>query len=155
MPPMLLPAVAAAFLSALPTPTQAAPVASADDAQAVVAAEERVFVQLKIKNGAKELKHPGHKMETGEELVLVLTEGKKKHEVMVYVESADSGYKVEVVYKAGGKERVKAESAIKGKTWVEFKSDDGKSLVSLRVNPGNKRADGVDMPDGNDPLDGL
>ncbi len=151
---MLLPVVAAAFLSALPTPTRAA--SDADDAMPVAAEAEKVFVQLKIKNGSKELKHPGHKMETGEELVLVLTEGKKKHEVMVYVESADGGgYKVEVVYKAAGKERVKAESSVKGKTWVEFKSDDGKSLVSLRVNPGNKRAEGLDMPDGDNPLDGL
>ncbi len=150
---MLL-AFAAAALLAAPAAAHAPPlpVSAADDAETT---GEQVFVQVKISTGGKTIEHPGHKMETGEELVLVLTEGKKKHEVTVYVEGADGGFKVEVAYTAGGKERLKTEKSVPGKAWTDFKSADGKSVVSLRVNPGKRRAQELEIPDGDNPLDGL
>jgi hypothetical protein len=38
---------------------------------------------------------------------------------------------------------------------VKLTSGNGKSWVQLQLDPSKKRPDGVDMPDGNDPLDGL
>lgn len=155
-PAMLLTVAFAALLTApvSPASASAAPVSSSS-AEAQAAAAEKVFVKLKIESGGKTLKHPGHKMETGEELVLVLNEGKKKHEAVVYVESTDSGYSVEVTYSTGGKQRLKATKPAKGEAWVTFQSDDKKSKVSVKVNPGNKREDNIDVGGGDNPLDGL
>ncbi len=151
---MLLPLAVAALLIA-PAPAQGAGPDAFASAPVPAAAAEQVFIQLKIEVGGKTLKHPGHKMETGEELVLVLNEGKTKHEAVVYVESADEGYSVEVTYRAGGEQKLKGTKPAKRKAWVSFESDDEKAKVSVKVNPGNKRVDGVKIPDGNDPLDGL
>ncbi|MBV1856821.1 MAG: hypothetical protein KUG77_00315, partial [Nannocystaceae bacterium] len=96
-----------------------------------------------------------HKMETGEELVLVLNQGKKKHEAVVYVESTESGYSVELTYSTGGKQRLKATQSAEGEAWVTFESDDKKSKVSVKVNPGSKREDNIEVGGGDNPLDGL
>lgn len=156
-PAMLLPVAFAALLIAPVASVSAAPASTPvlTTAPIPAAAGEKVFVKLKIETGGKTLKHPGHKMETGEELVLVLDQGKKKHEAVVYVESTDSGYSVEVTYSTGGKQRLKATKSTKGEAWVTFQSDDKKSKVSVKVNPGNKREDNVDVGDGDNPLDGL
>jgi len=148
-PAMLLPLAFAALLTA--------PAASASTPAPVAAnaAAEKIFVQLKIESGGKKLKHPGHKMETGEELVLVLNEGKKKHEAVIYVESTDDGYSVEVTYSAGGKQKLKGTQPAKGDAWVTFKSDDGKSKVMVNIKAGGKRKDDIDVGGGNNPLDGL
>jgi len=153
---MLLTVAFAALLTApvAPASASAAPV-STPAPTAAEAAAEKVFVKLKIETGGKTLKHPGHKMETGEELVLVLNEGKKKHEAVVYVESTDDGYSVEVTYSTGGKQRLKSTKSAKGEAWVTFQSDDKKSKVSVKVNPGNKREDNIDVGGGDNPLDGL
>lgn len=151
MPVMLLPF---ALVSALVAPAAPA-AASTPSAIEQAEAEEKLFIQIQIKNGKKTLKHPGSKMETGEEVTLVLNEGKTKHEVMVFVGAAESGYDVEVVYTAGGKKRVEAKESVKGKGRTKFKSADGKSVVTLTIKGGKERAEGVDLPDGDDPLDGL
>ncbi len=154
-PAMLLSLAVAALLTA---PAPAAQASTPDvfaPAPAPAAAAEKVFIQLKIEVGGKTLEHPGHKMETGEELVLVLNEGKKKHEAVVYVESADDGYSVEVTYKSGGKQKLKGTKSAKRKAWVSFESEDKKAKVSVKVNPGHKRVDDVKIPDGDDPLDGV
>ena len=152
---MLLPVAFAALLTA-PVASASAPTPVASSTSATpAAAAEKVFVKLKIESGGKTLEHPGHKMETGEELVLVLGEGKKKHEAVVYVESTDDGYSVELTYSTGGKQRLKSTKAAKGEAWVTFQSDDKKSKVSVKVNPGNKREDTIDVGDGDNPLDGL
>lgn len=152
-PAMLLPLAIAALLTA-PAASASTPDQRLDSDAQPAAVAERVFVQLKIETGGKTLKHPGHKMETGEELVLVLTQGKTKHETVIYVESADDGFSVEVTYSAGGKQKLKATKAAKD-GWVTFQSDDKKSKVSVKVSAGNKRAKDLDMPDGDDPLDGV
>jgi len=161
---MLLPVAFAALLIAPAAGASAAPASTsvlrsgftaAPTPAAPTPAGEKVFVKLKIETGGKTLKHPGHKMETGEELVLVLDQGKKKHEAVVYVESTDSGYSVELTYSTGGKQRLKATKSAKGEAWVTFQSDDKKSKVSVKVNPGNKREDNVDVGGGDNPLDGL
>ncbi len=149
---MLLPFAIAAMLSA---PAASASV-SAEPAPAPAAAAEKIFVRLKIENGGITLKHPGHKMETGEELVLVLNEGKKKHEAVVYVEATDDGYSVEVSYTAGGNKKIdKATKPAKADGWVTFKSADGKSKVSVNIKAGGKRSDEIDVGGGDSPLDGL
>jgi hypothetical protein len=154
-PAMVLPLAFAALLTA-PAASASSPVEMPEAPAAQPAADaEKIFVQLKIVNGKKTLKHPGHKMETGEELVLVLTEGKKKHEAVVYVESTDDGYSIEVTYSAGGKQRLKGTQSAKADGWVTFKSEDGKSSVMVKLKAGGKRGDGIDVGGGNNPLDGL
>ena len=150
---MLLPVAFAALL--------AAPVASAtpspdlESAPAPAAAADSLFVKLKIENDGKKLQHPGHKMESGEELVLVLNEGKKKHEAVVYVEATDAGFSVEVTYSAGGTEKLKGTQTAKADSWITFKSEDGKSKVQVFVQAGGKRKDGIKIDGGDNPLDGL
>jgi len=152
---MLLTVAFAALLTAPAAPATASAAPVLTPAPSPASAAEKVFVKLKIETGGKTLKHPGHKMETGEELVLVLNEGKKKHEAVVYVESTDEGYSVEVTYSTGGKQRLKSTKSAKGEAWVTFQSDDKKSKVSVKVNPGNKREDNIDVGGGDNPLDGL
>ena len=149
-PAMLLPVAFAALLvapvAAASTSTQSAPTPAA--------AADSLFVKLEIETGGKTLKHPGHKMEAGEELVLVLKEGKKKHEAVVYVEAADEGFSVELTYSAGGNEKLKETKSAKADSWVTFKSADG-SKVKVFVQAGAKRKDGIKIGDGDNPLDGL
>lgn len=133
-------------LPSLATPST--PVAAAE-------AGESIFVKMKIKRGSKTMKHPGIRMETGEEAVLELRQGDKKHEVTIYVEAADSGYKVETKYTAGGKAVLSGESKLQAKKWAEFKSADGKTAVSIQVDPSAGHTDKVELPGGRDPLDGL
>ncbi len=163
-PAMLLPVAFAALLiapvasaSALAVPASSPVVFSTPTSSTPTpaAAGEKVFVKLKIETEGKTLEHPGHKMETGEELVLVLTEGKTKHEAVVYVESSEGGYSVEVTYSSGGKQHLKATKSAKGAAWITFQSDDKKSKVSVKVNPGSKREDNIDVGGGDNPLDGL
>lgn len=149
-PAMLLPVAFAALL--------AAPVASAtpsDSAPAPAAAADSLFVKLQIETDGKKLEHPGHKMESGEELVLVLNEGKKKHEAVVFIEATDGGFTVEVTYSTGGSEKLKGSQTAKADSWVTFKSDDGKSKVKVLVQSGAKRKDGIKIDGGDNPLDGL
>lgn len=148
-PAMLLPVAFAALL--------VAPIASANSPAepAPAAAADALFVKVKIETGGKTLKHPGHKMEPGEELVLVLNEGKKKHETVVYVEATDDGYSVEVTYSTGGSEKLKGTQPAKADSWVTFKSEDGKSKVMVFVQAGGKRKDGIKIDGGDNPLDGL
>ena len=133
----------------------ALPTLATPPAPAAAEAGESVFVKMKIKRGGKTLKHPGIRMETGEEAVLELRQGDKKHEVMIYVEAAESGYKVETKYSTGGKQVLSGETTLAAKKWGEFKSGDGKIVVSVQVDPSAGRTDKVELPGGRDPLDGL
>lgn len=142
-----------AFAALLAAPASAN--APAEAAPVPAAAAEKLFVQLKIQTNGKTLKHPGHKMETGEELVLVLNEGKKKHEAVVYVEATDAGFDVELTYTAGGSQKLKATKAAKDDSWLTFESKDGEAKVHVKVKAGNKRKDGIDIGGGDNPLDGL
>lgn len=152
-PVMLLPLAFAALLA--PAQVGATATAHTDGAPVPAAAAETLFVQLKIQTNGKTLKHPGHKMETGEELVLVLKEGKKKHEAVVYVESTDAGFDVELTYTAGGTQKLKATKAGKDDSWLTFETKDGSAKVHVKVKAGNKRKDGIDVGGGDNPLDGL
>lgn len=155
-PAMLLPAAFAALLTAPVAAASPSPVAArVAPAPAPAMVAEQLFVKLKIETGGKTLKHPGHKMETGEELVLVLEEGKKKHEAVVYVESTDGGFSVELTYSAGGKQQLKATKKGKAGSPLVFESDDGKTTVKVDITAGGKRKDGIDIGDGDNPLDGL
>lgn len=120
-----------------------------DDEPAV----QKMLLQMKIERGGKTLEHPGHMTETGSEIILVLTQGKREHEVSVYLEKAGSGYKAEVKYKDGGKTVLEEVTVLKNKTWAKVSK--GKTKISLRVDTDVKRPDQVDLPDGDDPLDGL
>jgi hypothetical protein len=126
-----------------------APDTPADDEPAV----QRMLIQLKLEHGGKTLTHPGHMTETGSEIILVLTQGKHKHEVSVYLEKKGKGFKAEVKYSTGGKVVLEEVTTLKDKTWGSVHK--GKTKISLRVDTSAKRPDELDLPDGDNPLDGL
>jgi hypothetical protein len=113
------------------------------------------LLSLKVKRGDKTLKHPGHIMVAGEQVVLSLKQGDHVHEVTVFVEKTEGGFKYEVVYAVNNSIVLEGQATGKAKQWVKVKSDSGNSWVELSLDPEKKRKDGVDMPGGNNPLDGL
>lgn len=113
------------------------------------------LLSLKVKRGDKTLKHPGHIMIKDEQVVLSLKQGDRVHEVTVFVEPTQGGFKFEVAYTDNGALVLSGETTAKPKQWVKIKSDSGKAWVELQLDPEKKRKDGVDIPDGNNPLDGL
>ncbi len=127
------------------------------EAEAAAAQQEDALglLSLKLKRGDKTLKHPGHIMVPDEQVVLVLKQGDTKHEITVFVEKVDGGYKFEVAATTNGALFLEGEVTGKAKQWVKVKSDSGNSWVELHIDPDKKRRDGVDMPGGNNPLDGL
>lgn len=146
---MVLPLVLGVLLGGTSGAVEAADVGPVVDEQA----PQKMLLQLKIQRGGKTLKHPGHMTESGSEIILVLTEGKVEHEVSVYIERADKGYKAEVKYDQGGKTVLEDTTKLKDKGWVTMSK--GKTKVSLRIDTSAKRPDEIDMPGGKDPLDGL
>jgi hypothetical protein len=145
----LLTGLVMAVPSAADAHTSDASVPTTNDEPAV----QRVLLKMKIKRGKKTLVHPGHMTETGSEIILVLTEGKREHEVSVYLEKDGKGFKAEVKYKDGGKMVLEQTTTLQDKKWGELSK--GSAKVQLRVDSSAKRPDEVDLPDGDDPLDGL
>jgi hypothetical protein len=127
-----------------------------DGAEVRAQAEDALgLLSVKIKRGDKTLKHPGHIMIRDEQVVLSLKQGDRVHEVTVFVEPTDAGFKFEVAYTDNGALVLSGELTAKPKQWVKIKNDNGKTWVQLQLDPEKKRKDGVDIPDGNNPLDGL
>jgi hypothetical protein len=129
--------------------------AEAADGVAATQMDAMGLLSLKVKRSDKVMKHPGHILQSGEETTLVLKQGDRVHEVTVYVERVEGGFKFEVAYTDNGSLIISGEKVGKAKEWVKLTSGNGKSWVQLQLDPSKKRPDGVDMPDGNDPLDGL
>ncbi len=116
---------------------------------------QTVLLQLKLQRNGKTLKHPGHMAETGEESILVLKVGDRTHEVAVLLEKSGEAFTAEVAYTDNGKKVLEGKKKAAAKAWIAFKSNDGKTVVSIRVDPDAKRPDEVEVPDGNNPLDGV
>jgi hypothetical protein len=136
---------------AVAEPTARAVAAEEDE----VAATE-VLLQMKLERGDKVLRHPGHMMETGSEVTLVLTQGERTHEVAVLLErAADKRFNAKIRYSDGGKAVLSGTTTFGAKQWTTVKSKNGKAKVSIRIDPDAKRVDGVELPDGDAPLDGL
>lgn len=139
----------AMFAPATAVADDAGPANAVEDEPAV----ERMLLQMKLERGGKTLEHPGHMTETGSELILVLTQGKREHEIAVYLEKTKGGYKAEVKYKDGGKIVLEEVTVLKNKKWGQVSK--GKTKISLRIDTSAKRPDELELPDGENPLDGL
>lgn len=137
----------------LPTATVMAPPTA--DAAAVEQVNE-AMVKVKLKTGGKTLEHPGHKGEPGREVMLTFTQGDTVHEVSVVFEQVgDSAKKFDVrvkLYKNGAEVLSGSKTAAAAK-WV--KVGKGSTAVSVLVNPGQKRSDGIKVKPTKDPIDGL
>lgn len=142
-------ALAGALALSLTPVARAQVPAAAEDEPAVMP----MLLKLKIDRQGKTLEHPGHMTETGSEITLVLTQGKRKHEVTVYLEKAGKGFKAEVKYKDGDKLVLEDVTTLENKKWGSVAK--GKTKVSLQVDTTVKRPGNIDMPDGDSPLDGL
>jgi hypothetical protein len=115
-----------------------------------------VMVDLKLELEGRTLEHPGHVAVTGEQTVLEMREGDRKHEVAITLDKADGGkLRTQVVYKLGGKQLVSGQSTVKPKQWFKIKGDKPKPAVAIRLDLEIKRKDGVELPPGQSPLDGV
>lgn len=114
-----------------------------------------VMVDLKLELEGRTIEHPGHVATTGEETVLELREGDRAHEVSITLDKADDGkLRARVKYKIGGRQLVAGESTVKPKTWFRIKGKNPRPAVALRLDLEIKRKDGVELPPGQDPLEG-
>lgn len=153
---MLLPLVLlTSSLSISPALAQAAPSTSqaTNDTAADEKATQRMLLKVRIKRGGKTIEHPGEMTETGSEMILVLEEGDRKHEVSVFVDHAKGGYKGEVKYTANGNTVLEEKTKLGNKKWTRISK--GKVTVEVFIDTSAKRPDEVEMPGGKDPLDGL
>jgi hypothetical protein len=129
--------------------------AQAEEGEEDENADKLGMLNLKLKRGEKTLKHPGTIIKRDEEAVLTFKDGKRVHEVTVFVVSTDEGFKFEVAYTDNGALVLSGETNAKAKQWVKLKSDSGNSWIELQLDPQKKKRDGIDIPDGNNPLDGI
>lgn len=120
-----------------------------------------IRIDFRITRNGKTIEHPGVEMRTGEELgfslVQQLGKKKKKHAIVLYVEQGPEnvGYKAELKYSLNGKQLVKGDATVQAQAWTQFKSADGKTIVAFQVVDGTKKAETVNVPDGDDPLAGV
>lgn len=128
--------------------------AASPDAAAtrVEAVADPVLLQTKLVRKGRTLQHPGHMATPGEAVILTFTEGDTEHAVEVLLEQAKGGYTAEVVYRVGGKEILSGSTKAKKKKWAKVS---GKGVsIAIRVDPEAKRPGELELPDGEDPLDG-
>jgi hypothetical protein len=117
--------------------------------------EKLGLLSLKVKRGDKTLKHPGTVIKRDEEAVFTLKDGERVHEVTVFVAPEGESFKIEVAYSDNQALVLSGEITAKAKQWVKIKSDSGNSWVELQLDPQKKKRDGIEIPDGNNPLDGI
>jgi hypothetical protein len=143
------------LLGALLLPT---PVLAASTAPTVAAAEDEtesspVFVQVELERDGRAIRHPGHLATTGETTILTFTIGDVDHDVEVLVEKDKEAFDVKITYRVGSKSVLEGKVKAKSKRWAKVKQK--KVSVGVRIDPEAKRGDQLDIPDSNDPLDGL
>lgn len=117
---------------------------------------DKVLLKTKIKrSGKKEIRHPGQMTETGSEMIFVLKQGDHTHEIGILLEGGGAKYSADVIYKYDGKKVLEGKKTVGKKKWVSIKSGDGKTVVSVFVDPEAGRPDEVELPGGDNPLDGV
>lgn len=116
---------------------------------------EDAWVKLELTHAGKTRKHPGYLANADEEMVLTLGQGDAAQEVSILLTEADGKWTAKINYKVGDTVVVTAEQKIRTKTWIDFKSEDGKSKVRLHVDPDSSGGEDIDVGKGDKPLDGL
>ena len=143
---------------AVPIATHAAaqPTADArDDGDDEFVGDEAYF-KLKLTHGGKTRTHPGYLAVTDEEMILSMEQGERTHEISIVLARSEEGqWNAKVAYKVGDKTVVTGARDIATKKWLKFKSEDGKSVVEIHVDPDSKGGETLDLGKGNKPLDGL
>ncbi len=125
--------------------------AEADDA----ASSRKALLKLKLKRGGKTIEHPGYMVDLGEEVTILMTKGGHTHEIDFLYEVGDSGYDVQVTYRDNGRKVLQKSKAVDKQQWVELKSGNGKTVLSVNLDPDAGRVDEVEMAGGDDPLGGV
>ena len=114
----------------------------------------KAVLKLTLKRSGKTLEHPGYVVELDEWVTIVMTQGKRTHEVdFVYAQGEGEGYDVEVVYRDNGKKVLEDKQVATLGEWLELKS--GKTSLELFIDPDAKRVDNVELGEGDNPLDGM
>ncbi len=119
-------------------------------------------IAFKITQGGKTHEHADLNMHTGEELGFTFVQpthkkGKKKHAIVLYVEQTPDGggFTAELKYSLNGKQLIVGTGPVTPRTWKTFKSKDGKTTVAFQVDDQPKKAEKVELPKGEGPLDGV
>lgn len=142
-----------ALLSALLLPTSAFASASTTRAAAdEETAAAPVLLQLELERNGRVLRHPGHMATPGEIVILTFSSGDTEHEVELLLEKAKDGFDVKIIYRVGDKSILEGSVKAKAKRWAKVKQKN--ISVGVRIDPNAKRPDGLELPDGDDPLDG-
>lgn len=141
-------------LVALPAPAAAVDEVSHDDDDMV---GDEAFVMFSVEHDGQRAKHPGYLGITGEEMILTMSKGDRTFEVSIFLERTDGGgWKATIKYSVDGRQVLSESKSIKPKKWLLLTSGDGKSKLSIQVDPDRRRADEIQGGGGdNDPLGGL
>ena len=135
---------------ALALGTGSAVASEAEDTEAKAA-----LVELEIHREGAVMTHPGSMARNGDEVVLTVDEGGKKHEVKVTFHSAGEAYDVSLTYRAGGKKVMSGKAKAQPKDWAAVASKDGKTKVAVRINPDGSSHDKIEIQPTDDPIGGL
>jgi|GEM_PF-2052292 len=149
--PLLM--LAASLTTPVAYAASAMPTAAGDEDDELI--PEDAWVKLELTHAGKTRKHPGYLANADEEMVLTLGKGDTAQEVSILLTEAERKWTAKIHYKVGDEIVVTAEQEIRTKTWLEFKSEDGKSKVRLHVDPDSSGGEDIELGKGDKPLDGL
>jgi len=133
---------------------------SESDSDAIADAEDAVssreaLLKLKLERKGKTLEHPGYMVQLGEEVTILMNQGSHTHEIDFVYETGESGYDVQVTYRDNGRKVLQKSTTVGKQQWVELKSGDGKTVLSVNIDPDAGRVEEVEMVGGDDPLGGV
>jgi hypothetical protein len=148
----LVPAIAIAMglVFAAPATSDVAYAADGDDEVADLA-----LVQLKITRNKKKTLAYAHMAEIGTEAIFTINDEGRRHTVSVLFDKAgDKKFDVKLTYKAGGRKVLSGSKRAKAKDWATFSTKKGNVVVAVLIDPDAKRADGLDIIETEDPIEG-
>lgn len=115
----------------------------------------RALLKLKLQRRGKTVEHPGYMVERGEEVTISITQGGRTHEIDFLYDVAEDGYDVQVIYRDNGRKVLQKNTTADKQQWLELKSGDGKTRVSVFLDPDAGRADEMELVGDDDPLGGV
>jgi hypothetical protein len=129
--------------------------AEGPDAPEETAVSRKALLKLKLERNGKTIEHPGHMVELGEGVIIVMSKGGHEHEIDFLYDTAESGFALKVTVRDNGREVLRKDATAEKQQWIELESGDGKTVLSLFLDPDAGRADEVEVVGGDDPLGGV
>jgi hypothetical protein len=150
--PSLLPALAIALGLVFAAPATPSVAIAADGDDEVV---DLALVQLRITRNKKKTLAYAHMAEIGAEAIFTINDQGKRHQVAVLFDKAgERTFDVKLTYKAGGRKILSGSKQAAAKSWATFSTKKGNTVVSVLIDPDAKRADGLDIVETEDPIEG-